>query len=459
MKQKHMILCSLLAAVYSLAASPALAQSEWSEGIRSGTILPLATDSDTSDENLSPVTKEISSVVMEEEELSIDLWTSGAEIRATYRLRNVTDRPAYVRFGFPVEAVDGKAVKEYSISSRGVRFDGFQEGYRKVMRSIEPAKHSENEQETEAFVPEMSRGWMVSELNFAPKEEVKVRIRCSVPYLVEYTGDTAMNRKLVYRLSPASFWHGPIGKGKVTVRARSVDAGDVTIFPAHRFVRRNHVWEWAFENLEPTAADDIEITLDPENDMNDSCRRDEIARGADGAAVRFVPIEGMAVAATSQAKGTVPEVDIPGLAFAPENMLDNPKREGRWYHVWGVPGKGRGESATVTLPQPEKLAGFFICPGFGTPTIAGGLESLFPEYGSVTEMEVIVNGTWKRQVRFELGYDGSRWVSMEDCPLKAETVQFIIKDSIPGRMYDITCLSDLRFYRELPKADPARQER
>ncbi|MBT9449255.1 DUF4424 family protein [Akkermansia glycaniphila] len=425
---------SLLATLCFLMVSPVQANGGgWSSGVRSGAILPFDME-------------DISSVAMETEDLTIDLWTSGAEIRVTYLLRNTTDKPVDVRFGFPIESTYRNAVTEYSVAVQGER----KTGYREVLQPRDP---EEPPKEEELFdgepLPETIQGWMVSDLRFAPKEALKLRIRCRVPYLSEYSGDIEQSRKMIYRLSPASVWHGPIGKGKVTVRARSVDAGDVAIAPAHRFVRRNHAWEWSFENLEPTTADDLEITLDPAEVLYDESGERVMSRKIGNSAAQCILPDGMAVSATSQAKGSVPEVDIPGLTFAPENLLIRRSAAERWYHVWGVPGKGRGESVTVTLPQPEKLAGFFICPGFGIPIRDSGLDSWFSEYGSVTEMEVVVNGTWKRMVRFEPGYDSNRWVSLEDCPLKAETVQFIIKDSVPGSVYDITCLSDLRFYRNM----------
>ncbi len=441
MKWQSFLAPALLAAATVLSIPAALANGGgWSSGVRSGAILPFDME-------------DISSVAMEAEDLDIDLWTSGAEIRVTYRLRNTTDKPVRVRFGFPIESTYRNAVTKYSVSARGDRL---------CFEEMAQAQGIEEKQQQETLdeepLPETIQGWMVSELQFAPKEELILRIRCRVPYLAEYSGDIEQNRKMIYRLSPAAVWHGSIGKGKVTVRARSVDAGDVAISPAHRFVRRNHAWEWSFENLEPSTADDIEITLDPAEVLYDASGERAIPRKAGKAAAQCILPEGMALSATSHVQGSVPEVDIPGLAFAPENLLVQPGKEPRWYHVWGVPGRGRGESVTVTMPQPEKLAGFFICPGFGLSICNLGMESWFAEYGSVTEMEVVVNGTWKRSVRFEPGYDSNRWVSLEDCPLKAETVQLVIKESVPGSTYDITCLSDLRFYREVPKPKNSRPQ-
>lgn len=423
---------SLLATLCFLMVSPVQANGGgWSSVNRSGSILPFEME-------------DIASVVMETEDLTIDLWTSHAEIWVTYRLRNTEDKKVKVRFGFPMESTYSGAIEAYSVSAQNDR-----QYFKEVAQAHEIKEKQEGEEFAGERMPETIRSWMVTELDFWAKEEMKVRIHCRIPYGKGYNGDLDWDRHMVYRLSTAAVWKGPIGKGKVTIRARSVDARDVMISPSHRFVRRNHAWEWEFENLEPTTADDIEITLDPEQVLYDeSGERDMPLRMGENAAQHILP-EGIKITSSSAVQGNAPESDIPGVRLVADNLLIKPIVEDEWFYVWGTPGRGIGEWVKVTFPKAEQLAGFFICPGFGVPIRDVQLAAHFVEYGSVTEMEVVVNGAWKRMVRFEPGYDSNRWVSLEDCPLNAETVQLIIKDSVPGRMYDVTCLSDLRFYRNM----------
>src|SRR5207244_9168502 len=64
-----------------------------------------------------------------------------------------------------------------------------------------------------------------------------------------------------YSLSPAATWKGPIGKGKVEINISHSEPGDVSIEkPKERFrkVSDTH-YEWQFENLRPTLADDVRI--------------------------------------------------------------------------------------------------------------------------------------------------------------------------------------------------------
>ena len=64
-----------------------------------------------------------------------------------------------------------------------------------------------------------------------------------------------------YSLSPAATWKGPIGKGKIEINVLHPEPEDVSIEkPKERFKKISDTrYEWDFENLKPTLADDIRI--------------------------------------------------------------------------------------------------------------------------------------------------------------------------------------------------------
>lgn len=140
-------------------------------------------------------------------------------------------------------------------------------------------------------------------------------------------------------------------------------------------------------------------------------------------------------------------------------------------YTWGegVPGPGSGESVTVTLKKPERLAGFRIVPGYvdhygvcmkdKMPADSSDVSRASSDFNSVTEMEVVVNGSWKKTVVFEPGLQEDAWVSLASFKGKVKTLQLIIRRIEPGTKHDITCLSRLMLYRLLakePKIDPSR---
>ena len=69
------------------------------------------------------------------------------------------------------------------------------------------------------------------------------------------------NATFAYSLSPAATWKGPIGKGKIEINILHPEPEDVSIQkPKDRFKKISDTrYEWDFENLKPTMADDIRI--------------------------------------------------------------------------------------------------------------------------------------------------------------------------------------------------------
>ena len=85
-----------------------------------------------------------------------------------------------------------------------------------------------------------------------------------------------------YSLSPAATWKGPIGKGKIEINIRHPEPEDVSIEkPKERFKKVSDArYEWEFENLKPTLADDIRIVAHSRYDSYPTGYSEEDARHA-----------------------------------------------------------------------------------------------------------------------------------------------------------------------------------
>ncbi len=432
--------------------------------------------------------EEIGHVAMLEEDLQINLWTTYADVKVTYKMKNTQNRPVKVRFGFPIEAEVSpfESSKEKRLQSMSPRT------YRVTARGQEVP----SSQVRQASVPgsgeyetmEAIESWMVSELEFAPGEELTLSIDCRVNHLVRvsYISDESnAHREMVYRLSSAAVWNGPIRKGKVTVRPRSVEADEVSIAaPANRFKREGDAWVWSFEDLEPTLADDIRIAVEPLEEKRRSVvtnQEDHFERNADlrNFVVRrgtvwmrgMSPVEiDVKASSTSKPLPAAKGEDAPCGFESGSLPVESMNWDTRYTWGEGVPGPGIGESVTVTLKKPSRLAGFRIvpcyvdhygaCMKYAWPEEAGNVARDSSEFNSVTEMEVVVNGgSWRKIVTFEPGLQEGAWVSLLLCKEKVKTVQLIIRKVAPGTVHDITCLSRLMMYRLLskePKIDPTR---
>src|SRR5574341_577942 len=109
---------------------------------------------------------------------------------------------------------------------------------------------------------------MVSEVTFPAARARSIEIRYSADHAgaVTYVSDDtrARPRAFVYRLSTGAVWQGTIGKGTVTIRADGIAPEEVEITsPRDRFKRDGDRWVWAFEEMEPTLADDIKVQAVP----------------------------------------------------------------------------------------------------------------------------------------------------------------------------------------------------
>ena len=166
-----------------------------------------------------------------------------------------------------------------------------------------------------------------------------------------------------YSLSPAATWKGPIGKGKIEINILHPEPEDVSIEkPKERFQKISDThYQWNFENLKPSLADDIRIiahskydsyaTGYSEEDLARTCllcpaRSSIFSRShrlrcdcqLNSATARQTPIT------TSKTSRAIPEEGSP------------------WAE--GVEGDGIGESITLNVKRPLPLYGILIRPGY-----------------------------------------------------------------------------------------------
>ena len=109
------------------------------------------------------------------------------------------------------------------------------------------------------------KSWKKSVIPFDRNQtrEVTIRYRAKYAENDESVSDDShiSDATFAYSLSPAATWKGPIGKGKIDINILHPEPEDVSIEkPKERFQKINDMhYEWTFENLKPTLADDIRI--------------------------------------------------------------------------------------------------------------------------------------------------------------------------------------------------------
>ena len=109
------------------------------------------------------------------------------------------------------------------------------------------------------------KSWKKSVIPFERNQTREVTIQYNARYAEndESVSDDShiSNATFAYSLSPAATWKGPIGKGKIEINTLHPEPEDVSIEkPKERFKKVSDThYEWDFENLRPTLADDIRI--------------------------------------------------------------------------------------------------------------------------------------------------------------------------------------------------------
>lgn len=418
----------------------------------------------------------VSQVAMEEEDLVIELWNTYADIHVKYKLRNTTNAPVTVRFGFPVETQANPDVQYISsISDSSKRpSDNPVLAYKASLNG----KELPNELQLQSVPLEEDKtanlsmyGWIVSTMELQAHEQAELVIETKMKHIKESDYSVSENitvvpRNMVYRLSTAAVWNGPIKRGSITIRARSVDTDEVVFkSPVNRFKRSGHSWIWQFDNLKPGLKDDIIIQVLPE--MGSHYQGDGVSNDWEqttnsayvfnrlGKWYKGMDIGSSKIIVSSMANKAVKL----NKAF---NFLYKPDNSRTWISEPMTP--EREESLTITLPEPARIGAISLYPGVLGPNNQGNGKPAEQNrnYDNIETMQVIVNGgTWQRPVRFESSEEPiDRWISLNDCPFKISSLKLVIKSVYHNpKGLKQTGISNLKLYRKLsqkPHLPPCR---
>src|SRR5215208_4477177 len=207
-------------------------------------------------------------VTIENERLKIDLHPGHAAVEVHYRMHN-TGPSLQQDFFFPVERwgensdSDGETkpsdVDHYRISVDGEELTAM---------DVPGPKGKSSEKTWGEFGQEnisTIKSWKKSVIPFERNQTRDVAIHYQARYAEndESVSDDLHigNSTFAYSLSPAATWKGLIGKGKVEINVLHPEPEDVSIEkPKKRFRKVSDAhYEWVFENLKPTLADDIRV--------------------------------------------------------------------------------------------------------------------------------------------------------------------------------------------------------
>ncbi len=401
----------------------------------------------------------VENVAILDEKLDIELKRTGAEVRVRYRMTNMAKKRVKVSFGFPVEVA---GFSDFDVVPEGESRPSAEEMVKRncgnylvsadgkaLKAKFQEEKFSKPQSVDYPMLGQVRGigGWLVSEMTFKGGEERVVEISYRSDYEVaggSVSDDWAQGPTgFKYRLSTGAVWHGPIGKGVVTVTTNGVDADEVEMFkPVGKFRRDGAIWTWSFENLEPTLADDIEIRTEPAKEFVGSYGGNDDPWSAVGyqsqggvwsKVHREYAVKGSSALASS-GELTYGAENVRGFCYEDE------------FKAWseGVEGDGIGEWLEFTPKQALPLYGFEIEPGYGKS------DDLFQKNNRPKIIGVELNG----EHRFEAVLDdrGERqMVRVKGYAKPVKRMRITMKDVYRGTKYRDTCVSDVILYSRLKK--------
>jgi hypothetical protein len=394
-------------------------------------------------------------VEIESETLRIDLHPEYADVNVRYRMRN-TGPKVQQDFLFPVERwgknpdadtdVKGGDVDHYEISVDGKELK---------VTNVSGAKQEPSETTSGQFWQQnvsTIKSWKKSVIPFERNQmrEVVIHYRANYAENDESVSDDShiSDATFAYSLSPAATWKGPIAKGKIGINILHPEPEDVSIEkPKERFRKiGDSYYEWEFENLKPTLADDIRIIAHSKYDKyptgyseEDLSRRASYVLREHQYFLDHTDYE--ATASSTLAAQGKHNYDVVNIKGDPTREIQSPWAE-------GVEGDGIGESITLNVKRPLPLYGILIQPGYY------GYDEKDPwlKNNRVAALDITLNDehTFTENIpdeRFERPY----LIRVRDYAKPVNKVKLVIKGVHRGTQFRDTCISLIELRAPLAK--------
>jgi hypothetical protein len=414
-------------------------------------------------------------VTIEAETLKIDLHPEYADVTVRYRMHN-TGPKVQQDFFFPVErwmenpgaegnvkmddidhyqiSVDGKELKFTNVAGPKPQSSETKEGTSAVPESSEAKQENSEAEEgnseaqkeggettyTPLWQQEFSiiKSWKKSVIPFERNQTRELTVRYTARYSENDEGvsdDVHMSdATFAYSLSPAATWKGPIGKGKIEINILHSEPEDVSIEkPKERFKKISDTrYEWQFESLKPTLADDIRIVAHSKYDSYPTGYSEEGRERNASYVIRnnqyFVDYTDYNAVASS--------------TLAPQGKnhyeVENIKGRSEEGSPWAEGGKedGIGESITLTVKRPLPLYGIKIRPGYW------GDENTWKKNNRVAVLEITLNDerTFTETIPNET-FKNPYLIRVRDYTKPVNKIKMVIKGVHRGTQFRDTCIS------------------
>src|ERR1041385_6683082 len=402
-------------------------------------------------------------VTIEDETLKIDLHPEYADVQVHYRMHN-TGSKVEQEFFFPVERWGKDPDADTDPKSADVRQYQITVDEKKLPSTNVSGPKEEASETTSGQLWQQNistiKSWKKSVIPFDRNQtrEVTIRYRANYAENDESVSDDShiSDATFAYSLSPAATWKGPISKGKIEINILHPEFEDVSIEkPKERFRKISDThFEWDFENLKPTLADDIRIVAHSKYDSYPTGYSEEDTQRHASYILRehqyFLDhTDYDATASSTLASQGKRNYDAINIKADPQRELQTPWCE-------GAKDEGIGQSITLDVKRPLPLYGILIRPGY----YEYGREDVWWKNNRVAALEITLNDehTFTENIpdeRFENPY----LIRVRDYVKPVSRIKLVIKGVHSGRQFRDTCISLVQLRAVLakkPEIQPAR---
>ncbi|HYX37513.1 MAG TPA: hypothetical protein VE954_30795 [Oligoflexus sp.] len=293
---------------------------------------------------------------------------------------------------------------------------------------VDRSRHvDEHNQQCESSVVDF---WYMSNLKFKKDESKAVTITYNAAYdtwgNASSHGDVENSMKVFrYLLSTGSGWKGPIRKGWITIHAMGVDPNILAIQSKLRFQRpRMTEFVHEFKDLDPTAADDVQISFQkiPEP-FTDHGRLNPPV-------MEYGQQKYQEISYTVTATSTLKQGD---RTFDTSHLTDD-NAATAW--IEGAPGSGIGETLTFQGFKMNRTQ-LVILPGYGRS------QELYFANNRVASLEIRINGSDSVIVKFPDELRPWHIVNLPQSKGKIERMDLKILGVHKGNRFNDTAISGL----------------
>jgi hypothetical protein len=394
-------------------------------------------------------------VTIEDEKLKIDLHPEYAAVEVHYQMHN-TGPKVEQEFFFPVERW-GKN-PDADTETKNPDIDRYQltvDGKKLSSTNVPGPKEEANQTMSGEFWQQnvsTIKSWKKSVIPFERNQTREVTIRYNAKYAEndESVSDDLhiSDATFAYSLSPAATWKGQIGKGKIEINILHPEPEDVSIEkPKERFQKINDThYEWTFENLKPSLADDIRIVAHSKYDKYPTGYSEEDFQHRASYVLRehqyFLDhTDYDATASSTLAAQGKHNYDVVNIKNDPSREIQSPWAE-------GVEGDGIGESMTLDVKRPLPLYGILIQPGY----YEYDNKDPWLKNNRVAALEITLNDehTFTASIPDEQ-FEDPYLIRIRDYTKPVNKVKLVIKGVHRGTQFRDTCISLVELRAPLTK--------